>query len=83
MREDGVHDDSEAHGGHDEHDDGLEAQKEHGTAVGGEVVITKGPDHILSLPLQLGLVRVQQTGLQSHSGVKKFNMYLQHLITVT
>ena len=32
MREDGVHDDSEAHGGHDEHDDGLEEQKEHGTA---------------------------------------------------
>ena len=30
MREDGVHDDSEAHGGHDEHDDGLEEQKEHG-----------------------------------------------------
>ena len=32
MREDEVHDDSEAHGGHDEHDDGLEEQKEHGTA---------------------------------------------------
>ena len=32
MREDGVHNDSEAHGGHDEHDDGLEEQKEHGTA---------------------------------------------------
>ena len=32
MREDGVHDDSEAHGGHDEHDE-LEKQKEHGKST--------------------------------------------------
>ena len=28
MREDGVHDDSEAHGGHGENDVGLEEQEE-------------------------------------------------------
>ena len=31
MREDEVHDDSEAHGGHGENDVGLEEQEAHGT----------------------------------------------------